>query len=234
MEPASPKWGEFLGDFEPYEINWTGRGARMKETRIEDCAKLTSELSRELAKALAGGKPCVFLGFSFGAIVAFECARLLQRQGVGPMCLVVASAEGPQWSGRAQMGLASMNDSTFEDMLAEKGGTDFILKGDPGMKAMLLPVIKSDVILEETYRYNQSSPGLLQCPVLLFCGEAEGHDKMKSFVSPEDAGLWMDVTSCSEVSTVNVVPSDWYIFQAEVGCERVAQAIAEFCGPRLS
>lgn len=234
MKPASPKWAEFLRDFEPYEINWTGRGARMKEPRIEDCARLSRELSSELAKAIAGGKPCVFLGFSFGAIVAFECARALQRDGVGPMCLVVASAEGPQFPGRAQMGLASLSDSAFEQVLAEKGGTDFILKGDPGMKAMLLPVIKSDVILEETYRYDRDRPGLLQCPVLAFCGDAEGHDKMKSIVSPEDAGLWMETTSCSAASSVSVIPSDWYVFQSEVGCERVARAIAEFCGPKLS
>lgn len=206
----------------------------MKEPRIEDCAKLTEELSGALAQALSGGKPCVFLGFSFGAIVAFECARRLQRQSLGPICLAVVSAEGPQWPGRAQMGLAGMNDSTFEKMLADKGGTDFILKGDPAMKSMFLPVIKSDVVLEEKYSYDKARPGPLLCPVLALCGEAEGRDKMKSFVSKEDAALWMEATQCADVSAVSVLPSDWYIFQDEVGCERVAQAISEFCAPRLT
>merc|ERR1712194_51916 len=114
------------------------------------------------------------------------------------------------------MGLASMNEANFEKMLREKGGTDFILNGDAGLKKMMIPIIKADVVLEERYKYDS---GRLQCPVLVFHGEKDGHDKMKSRVSKEDANSWLSCTACRSVSSVETLPSDWYIFQDPVATE---------------
>merc|ERR1712226_1685749 len=134
---------------------------------MNDMLKLVQELSAELEKALAGGKPTIFLGYSFGSVLAFECARVMQKKGCGPLAVFVTSAEGPSWDGRAKMGLAKMNEADFEKMLWDKGGTEFILK-EPSMKAMFVPVIKNDVILEENYRYKPSPK--LKCPIVALYG----------------------------------------------------------------
>ena len=91
------------------------------------------DIAAALQEALKDGLPVLFLGFSFGAILAMEVARRLELV----TGLLAVSAEGPTWPGRQRMGLARMDPTSFEQMLRDKGGTDFILK-DEGMKKMCL------------------------------------------------------------------------------------------------
>jgi len=229
---ASPAWAELLSSFEQFEVNYPGRGMRVKDALYEDSAKYVQDIAAALEIALKGGKPFAFLGFSFGAVLAMEVARLMQAKDMGPICLVSASAEGPQWDGRANMGCAKLGEAAFEQMLKDKGGTDFILN-DPGMKKMFVPVIAADCKLEETYTFD-ASRGLLQCPVLVFYGKKEGHDKMKTLIDQKAADLWLEVTACHKLSKIQALDSDWYIFQDVASTESVAHAIADFCIPRLA
>lgn len=231
MKPASPAWPELLGQFEHFEVNYPGRGTRLKDSLYYDSAQYAKDIAAALQVALGGGKPIIFLGFSFGAILAFECARLLQASNMGPLCVVAVSAEGPRWPGRSQMGLARMDEAAFERMLRDKGGTDFILN-EPGMKKMFVPVINADCKLEEGYRYS-ASVGPLKCPLLVFYGKKEGHDKMKTVIASEAANTWLEVTACKSLSYVKELDSDWYIFQEPATTEEVAKALVDFCTPRL-
>ena len=107
--------------------------------------------------------PAVLFGFSFGAVLAFETARLLrcrllQAAGRPVLGLYVASAEAPGWDGRYSTAYSAllvtgvctrrgqctqqMSDAAFEQLLREKRGTDIILQ-DEGMKKMFLPVIRA-------------------------------------------------------------------------------------------
>eukprot|EP00440_Ansanella_granifera_P020893 gb/GFBE01022688.1/.p2 GENE.gb/GFBE01022688.1/~~gb/GFBE01022688.1/.p2 ORF type:complete len:381 (-),score=96.65 gb/GFBE01022688.1/:1-1143(-) len=232
MKLPSPAWAELFGSYEHYEVNYPGRGTRMKDSLYEDSAKYAQDIASALEAALKGGKPMAFLGFSFGGILAMEVARHLQAKAMGPMCVAVASAEGPQWDGRAKMGLAKMDEAAFEKMLHDKGGTDFILK-DPGMKKMFVPVINADCKLEESYRYDPAG-GALKCPVLVFHGKKEGHDKMKTQIDSKDAALWLEATACQKLSQVEALESDWYIFQDAGATEAVARAVTDFCAPRIA
>lgn len=231
MKPASPAWTSILASLEQFEVNFPGRGMRMKDALVVDSVEYAKDMAATLAAVLAGGKPCVFLGFSFGAILAFEVARLLQEKRLGPLAVFVVSAEGPSWPDRQQLGLAKLSEADFEKVLREKGGTDFILK-DEGMKKMYVPVINADCKLEETYVYNCEAP--LQCPVHVFFGRKEGHDKMRSMVSKESAELWLQATACKTRSSVQALDSDWYVFQDPACTEGVATSIADLVSARLS
>merc|ERR1712048_336829 len=170
-----------LPDYEIYEINWPGRGSRLKDGLVTNATTLAEQCAAALWPALEDGRPFAFLGFAFGAIIALEVARVIQSKspGDGPMCLVAVSCEGPSWDGR-RTGLHKLGAPAFEEMLKEKGGTDFILK-DAGMKRQYLPVIKADLQLEEGYLWT-SAP-LLRCPVLAVHGKLPGRDKEKSEVT---------------------------------------------------
>ena len=50
--------------------------------------------------ALKGGKPYAMLGFSFGAVLAYEVGRALSNGGEGPALVAAVSSEGPSWEGR--------------------------------------------------------------------------------------------------------------------------------------
>ncbi|CAJ1402458.1 unnamed protein product [Effrenium voratum] len=219
---APGRWSELLKDLEQYEVAYPGRGTRLKDPLYEDCNAYVKDMTAALQEALKDGKPVVFLGFSFGAVLATEVARRLPWPVAAA---VLCSAEAPQWPGRANLGLAQLSPERFEQMLHDKGGTDFILK-DPGMKKMFVPVINADCKLEENYRFDPSL-GPLKCPVHVFFGTKEGHDKMKTLIKPEDAEGWLKISACQKLSKVQAVDCDWYLFQDPSGCDPVAERLAE-------
>ncbi|CAE7568638.1 unnamed protein product [Symbiodinium microadriaticum] len=227
MKPASPAWTEHLKSFQQYEVNYPGRGTRVKDPLYEDPAKYVTDIVVALQDALKDGLPFVLLGFSFGSILAVEVARSLQAKDMGPLAVVVVSAEAPQWPGRASLGLAGLGEARFEQMLKDKGGTEFILQ-DPGMKKMFVPVITADCKLEENYRFDVSA-GPLKCPLLVFYGKKEGHDKMKTIIGADAAEPWMDLTACPKLSKLQVLESDWYVFQDAGATEAVAAGIQDLC-----
>jgi len=226
FQRAPGKWSEILKDWEQLEVNYPGRGTRMKDPLYEDCDAYVKDIAAALQEALKDGLPVVFLGFSFGAILAMEAARRLQSMDLGPLGIVVASAEGPTWPGRNTLGLAELNEAKFEQMLHDKGGTDFILK-DPGMKKMFVPVITADCKLEEKYRFDLSL-GPLKCPLLVFHGTKEGHDKMKTLVSPESLTSWLQISTCRKRSKIQALDCDWYIFQDAASMDLVASTLVDF------
>ena len=91
-------------------------------------SKLVKDLAPILSTALNGGKPYAFVGFAFGAVLAFECALAMAKPGSteGPALLCVVSSEGPDWTGRATE-QHKLGGAPFEAMLKRKGGTEPIL-----------------------------------------------------------------------------------------------------------
>eukprot|EP00966_Prymnesium_polylepis_P333799 7389219-Prymnesium_polylepis.1 len=69
---APLSWSKALAEAEFYEVVLTGRGTRMREALHTDASKLADEMAAALGGALGGGKPYAFVGFSFGACLAWE------------------------------------------------------------------------------------------------------------------------------------------------------------------
>lgn len=226
FQRAPGRWGEMLKEWEQLEVLYPGRATRMKDALYEDCNAYTKDIATALQDALKDGLPVLFLGFSFGAILAMEVARHLQAVELGPLGVIAVSAEGPTWPGRSAMGLAKLNEARFEQMLKDKGGTDFILN-DPGMKKMFVPVITADCKLEEGYHFDVSM-GPLKCPVVVLYGTKEGHDKMKTKITADSVGSWLQVTACRSKSKIQTLENDWYIFQDAAATEKVAQVVLDF------
>jgi len=226
-----PAWASLLPEYELLEINWTGRGTRMKESLHTDLKQLTKECVDALIATLSGGSPFIFFGFAFGAIIAMEVAREMQRRlpGEGPLCLVAVSCEGPSWENRTstkhKLGVAD-----FESMLRDKGGTDFILN-DEGMKKLYVPVIKADIQLEETYKFSPLPR--LRCPVLAIFGRHPGRDEQQTQVDADAAGRWLEVTSCQAASRVESLDADWYLLQEPAACDNVIRLLSAVAEPHL-
>lgn len=224
FQRAPGRWSELLKDWEQFEVSYPGRGRRMKDPLNSDCDAYVKDIATALEEALKGGLPVMFLGFSFGSILAMEVARRLQQLELGPLGVVAVSAEGPTWP--RNQGLGRLNEAQFEKMLKDKGGTEFILQ-DPGMKKMFVPVITADCKLEENYKFDPSL-GPLKCPVLVFYGTKEGHDKMKTKISAESLDSWLQISACRSRSKVQALDCDWYIFQEAKAVEDVAQGLLDF------
>lgn len=242
------KWPAWLaegcapGTWEVCQVNYPGRGARMKEPNVLDAQAMAASVSEALGKA--GKMPTVFFGFSFGAVLAYEVAALCAARGEPPLGLVVASAEHPAWPGRSTGAgpnggaTKDLDDAAFERVLREKGGTDVILS-NPDMKRMYVPVIRADMVMEEAYGAAPPQHEPLGCPVLAFRGESCPQ------VSREDTDAWLWLTDCwgeglptwveelsSGLSPTDSAPwlSDWYLCQGEGSAKAMAHRVAEVFG----
>ena len=237
------KWPAMLqaagAAFDVFEVNLPGRGARMKEA----CSTDARAIGAAAAAAIAGAvRTAVLLfGFAFGGILAYETAAALAAEhGVDPYGLVVASAEHPGWEGRtAAAPTEAMGDAAFEALLRRKGGTDVILS-NAAMKKMYVPVIKSDMILEERYGASAGGGPGLGCPILAFVGERSGA------ATARECAPWLSRTTVADVELSRVVPlssglrptaqspwlSDWYLCQGQESVEAMVAGIAStFGGP---
>lgn len=241
------QWPKMLAEkcppdtWEVLSVDLPGRGTRMKEPNATEAKEIVVSVADALKKA--GGTPhTILFGFSFGGILAYETAALLTARGSSVLGVIVASAEHPGWPGR-KLGVGKGGSSTkdvstddFEKVLHDKGGTEMILQS-PDMKKMFVPVIFSDMVMEEAYGSSPPSHPPLPCPIVVFRGAACPQ------VSREDAEAWLALSGCSgaptrveevatELQPTEGAPwlSDWYLCQGAPSAQAIVAAIAKDFG----
>ena len=146
-----------------------GRESRLGEPSFRHITELVGPLCAALEPFL--DQPYALFGHSMGAVVAYEVARRLSGPSrAGPTCLIV--------SGRRAPGLASnrprVSGLPDEEFLAEVGRLNGIpaeVLNEPELLDMLLPTLRADYELAETY---QPLPGdRLDCPVVAYMSPAD-------------------------------------------------------------
>jgi surfactin synthase thioesterase subunit len=212
--------------FEVYTVQLPGYDKRAEEKPIYHPSKLVRELVAEIGPALKGGKPYVFIGFAFGAVVAFEAARAISEAspGEGPAFIVPVSSEGPGWEGRNTTH-HELGGDEFKAMLKERGGSKHVFE-NAYTAEKLVAGVKAGLAVEEKYKWSPDK--LIGAPILAIHGSEPGRDKEKTKVSAENAALWLQATQAAAKSKVVAVPSDWYIFEDQKGATSTFAATAEF------
>jgi len=144
-------------------VQLPGRGARFDEPPTIDI----NELSRAISDR-AAGQPFAILGHSMGARLAFEVTRQLRRVGAAlPVALFVSGARPPHMDTPLSR-IARLPDDDFCKRLLAMGGTPTGLLDDAEMRALLLPVLRADFAMVESYRYRREPP--LPTPILVTAG----------------------------------------------------------------
>jgi medium-chain acyl-[acyl-carrier-protein] hydrolase len=104
-----------------------------------------------------------------GALIAFELERLLEdKHHVTASMLFVAGARAPHLS-NTKRETWTLSDSDLIEEIRGLGGTPSILLSDAN--DWLLPIIRADFQLVETYQFEHASP--LRCPILAMRGIAD-------------------------------------------------------------
>lgn len=125
-------------------------------------------LIHTLVPCIPQDKPFAFFGHSMGALIAFELARELRRQGLpGPRGLFVSAAPAPQVP--LQPARYLLPDREFAEALRLLGGTAEIILTDAALLAYFMPVLRADFEIVDTYEYLAGEP--LDCPIHVFGGE---------------------------------------------------------------
>ena len=166
-------------------IQLPGRMNRINETPFHDMNTLVDHLVEDLNQLF--DEPFALLGYSFGALIAFELAqrlRILARPV--PQHLFVAAARAPQT--KPKIKVSDLSDEAILVAIAEHYSFAILkelgpeLKTNNELRTRLLRALRADMILYENYTYSERPP--LDLPISAFGGFA---DKV---ASPEEMKLW--------------------------------------------
>jgi medium-chain acyl-[acyl-carrier-protein] hydrolase len=153
-------------------IQLPGRENRLDHPSYRSLTKLIPDLAHVLRSTLRQNPiPYVFFGYSMGSLIAFELIRYIALQDFSPIsALIVAAANPPHWQ-RESPDLHLLSDLELIKELQKFNGTPSAVLQNPELMALLLPLLRSDFQLLETYCYQPAEP--LSLPILALGGELD-------------------------------------------------------------
>ena len=158
-------WANGIRDVEFCYVHAPGRENRIREKPFSDIHLLMNALTAEMAEWL--DRPYALYGHSLGGVVAFEFARAARRRGWRePLHLFISAARAPHLSSPHP----KMHHLHDVELLAEVnrryGGVPPELMHDREARQLLVPCLRADLTLLETYEYVRAEP--LDCQITCF------------------------------------------------------------------
>jgi surfactin synthase thioesterase subunit len=175
------------GHIELLAVQLPGREELFGEPRLRRMEQVVEHVLPDIAGL--SDRPLFLFGHSMGALVAFEMALALKaRLGREPQGLIVSGHTPPRPAGEAVRGNGGprwheADDAAFLGHLGRLGGTPPEVLNDAGLMRSLLPVLRADYEVLETYRPSADAP-MLSCP-LIACAGVDDKD-----VAPEGLAQW--------------------------------------------
>ncbi len=147
-------------------VQLPGRENRLREQPIAILNRLVDTVADQLAPWL--DLPFALFGLSMGGLIGFEVARELRRRGRRePIHLFVAACRAPQLPSQ-DAHLHALPDEAFLEVLRRMEGTAPAILENAELMRLVLPIMRADIALCETYRYVPEDP--LPCPISAFGG----------------------------------------------------------------
>ncbi|MET0647739.1 MAG: alpha/beta fold hydrolase [Pyrinomonadaceae bacterium] len=179
------EWHDLLPTVEVCPVQLPGRGTRIREGSVRRVAPLVEQLARELAPKL--DVPFAFFGHSMGALIGFELARRLRRErGLEPAQLFLSGRRAPQLRD-AGPPLHDLPDDEFIERLRDYKGTPEEVLRHPELMGLMLPFLRADFELCDTYAHQPDAP--FDCPLTALGGLSD------SGVRREDLEAWREHTT---------------------------------------
>ena len=159
------RWSEYLpAEVEVAAVQAPGREQRLLERAFRELNPLLREIVSQLAPALT--QPFAFFGHSLGALLAYEVAHAL-RGHAEPRCLFVSGCRAPHLP-PSRDPIHGLPDRSFINELRRLGGTPGDVLDHDEMMQLLLPSLRADIAISETYVHRSRSR--LTCPIVAFGG----------------------------------------------------------------
>lgn len=153
-------------DIEICPVQPPGREERLGEVPFTRMEPLVEELMWALEPYM--DVPFAFYGHSLGALISFELARYLRRHnGPAPMHLFVSGCPAPQLPA-TDPPINQLSDIEFVQALRRFNGTSDAILQNAELMYMLLPNLRADFAVYETYTYVHEEP--LKVPVSAYGG----------------------------------------------------------------
>mgnify|MGYP002712978855 CR=1 FL=1 len=196
------EWPSALSeDVEVCALQLPGREMRFRESPLTDWQAVIASVVSASSAYL--DKPFALFGYCVGSVLAFEMARALRREGLPqPFHLLVAARAAPTIP--ETEGIHKLSEAALIARLAETNATPEAILQDSTLLPLLLPVIRADFQIGETYGYVAEPP--LACPISAFRG---AKDKL---VTAANITPWQAETTAS--FAVRTLPGDHFFINS--------------------
>jgi medium-chain acyl-[acyl-carrier-protein] hydrolase len=213
--------GALPADVEVCPVQLPGRESRLREPAFDRLAPLV----QELAGALRAHRdlPFAFFGHSMGALISFELARELRRRGEPlPLHLFLSARRAPQVPPREE-DIHDLPEPEFLAKLRELNGTPEEVLQHAELMRLLMPVLRADFSVNETYRFEPEAPLAPGMSVFGGLGDEE--------VTRDDLALWGEHTRGP--FRLRMLPGDHFFLHAarDLIAESMARDLAELGWP---
>lgn len=208
-------WAKQLPDsIEVLAVELPGRGKRLPETPLTDLWLLIETLGPQLLPYL--DLPFAFFGHSLGALVAFElCRWLRQTVQLLPAHLWVSAARAPHLPVEPPL-MHTLPAADFISRLQRYQGTPIGVLNNAELMALMLPTLRADFTLLETYRYQPGAP--LNCPITGLWGQQD------TIVSRADVAAWQVHTLKFELTAI---AGDHFFIQQPLFIQKLLPTLTE-------
>ena len=197
-------WPAALPTVEICSVELPGHGGRSAEVPFSQFAPLIKVLVQHLRPHL--DKPFAFFGHSLGALLSFELTRILTNEHE-PFHLFVSGCRAPQLPLRSGRTTYDLPEAEFIEELRSLSGTPKIILDDVNLMRLLLPMLRADLALDQTYTYIPGRP--LACPISVFAGVDD------SEVTRGEIEAWQEQTSAS--FSLRFFPGDHFFIHTSQG-----------------
>lgn len=148
-------------------VELPGRGKRFGEPCLRDLSVLVKQAAVGLLPYL--DRPFAFFGHSMGALISFELARTLTWDYRLPPTQLFLSAHRAPHLPRTTAVRYTLPDQGLIRILRDLGGATPELLQQPELLQLVLPIVRADFELCDTYVYQPGAP--LSCPITVLGGQ---------------------------------------------------------------
>ena len=169
--------------------------------------------------------PFALFGYSMGTLISLELAHRLEREhGLSPEHLFVAARRPPHLPDLDPPLHHLPEDELIAELRRFQGTPEEVLQNRDLMR-LLLPILRSDLAICETYRYLDRAP--LGCPISVFGGVDDPHIKLVDLIA------WRKHTA--RAFTLKLFPGDhFFLFSATSSLTQTIIGHLQSCCHELS
>lgn len=173
-------------EIELHSLQLPARSARLHEPPVRDMKLLVDALFKAYTEL--DDRPTSFFGHCFGALMMFELADRLRKEGIAlPKNFFVSAARNPrsytheqlmadveQFSPEPPKQLPELDDDMLVEALKEMRFADSVDALDKeAIRRLLLPAVRADFEISNTYFYEEKAP--FDIPIFAMGGRADGY-----------------------------------------------------------
>ncbi|WP_052692082.1 thioesterase II family protein [Teredinibacter purpureus] len=174
-------WNSYFSDaVEVCPVQLPGREERLGEPLIDDFENLIGSLLPIIASSI--DRPYAIYGHSLGACIGYEIAkRLYTEYALSPLCYFGGAHRSP-CKPYYYPSVRGLPNAELTKMVTRFNGLPQAFLDSQEMMDLMLPVLRSDLFLCESYRYVPSLP--LPSDIIVFSGQFDRNvtaDKLSSW-----------------------------------------------------